>query len=154
MRRSSTAQTIRHPSVPPTSSLGPAQRPSHALSQFRLKKGIISSVRGSSECTVGARPSNLDGRALTVHIDELFPSRLDGRAPTVHFDEPLTATQIDGLLPTVHIDELFPSSEMDELPQYTLTSPSLPLRLTGSCLQFTLTSSSPQLRWTSSYRSH
>ena len=36
------AQTIRHPPVQPASSLGPIQLPPHVLTQFRLKKDIIS----------------------------------------------------------------------------------------------------------------
>ena len=112
---------------------------------------------------------NLDGRAPTIHIDELFPQLRWTSSYNSH-RRALPSRQTDELLPINHIDELFPPTSMDELPLYTLTSPSLQSRWTGSCPQFVLTSSSPnsdgraptihidelfpQLRWTSSYNSH
>ena len=112
---------------------------------------------------------NSDGRAPTIHIDELFsqlrwtsfynshrralPSRqTDELLPINHIDELFPRHR--GRAPTIHIDELFPSTQMDELPLYTLTSPSLQLKWTGSFLLFVLMSSSPQLRWTSSHNSY
>ena len=112
---------------------------------------------------------NSDGRAPTIHIDELFPQlrwtssyNSHRRAlPSRQTDELLPINHIDelfprhrGRAPTIHIDELSPSTQMDELPLYTLTSPSLQLRWMSSSLLFVLMSSSPQLRWTSSYNSH
>ena len=101
---------------------------------------------------------NSDGRAPTIHIDELCPQlrwtssyNSHRRAlPSRQTDELLPINHIDelfprhrGRAPTIHIDELFPSTQMDELPLYTLTSLSLQLRWTGSSLLFVLMSSSP-----------
>ena len=115
--------------------------------------------------TLTSSPLSSDGRAPTIHMDELFPQfrwtssyhsfgralpsvnmdelllltssslNSDGRAPTIHTDDPFAALQTDGLPPTNYIDEALLSAQMDEL------------------LLFILTKLFPQLRWTSSYYS-
>ena len=79
---------------------------------------------------------NSDGRAPTIHTDELCPQ--DRRTSSCLLII-LTSSSLnsDGRAPTIHTDELCPQD-----------------RRTSSCLLIILTSSSPQLRWTSSYYSH
>ena len=114
----------------------------------------------SPQFSLTSSPPNIDGRALTIYIDEPLlhfkqtgsslqflltssPLNTDGQALTIYVDEPFTALQTDGLLPTILIDEL--SSQHRRASSYylRLTSPLLHFKQTGSSPQFSLTSSPP-----------